>query len=144
MWRCYCLQEPQDSSLVLEKGMKMINQLSKSSGAVKIANHRQVYAAWNFSEAVISSLFADKFGRKREISRPTNNSLRLTSVNLIHTMTLESLSTYATPPEPSEWTKTSIAGQIFRNFLVAWRVGSWQCWHEWARCGGIPAFQSPN
>ena len=39
--------------------------------------------------------------------------LRPTRLNNTHTLTIETLSTHGTPQEPSQWTKTAIAGAAF-------------------------------
>ena len=39
--------------------------------------------------------------------------LRPTRLNYTHTLTIETLSTHETPQEPSQWTKTAIAGATF-------------------------------
>ena len=39
--------------------------------------------------------------------------LRPTRLNYTHTLTIATLSTHGTPQEPSQWTKTAIAGAIF-------------------------------
>ena len=39
--------------------------------------------------------------------------LRPTRLNYTHTLTIETLSTHGTTQEPSQWTKTAIAGATF-------------------------------
>ena len=39
--------------------------------------------------------------------------LRPTRLNYTHTLTIETLSTHGTPQEPSQLTKTAIAGAVF-------------------------------
>ena len=43
--------------------------------------------------------------------------VRPISLNYICTMIIERLSTYGTPQEPSQWTKTTIAGATFGRYF---------------------------
>ena len=44
---------------------------------------------------------------------------RLTSLKYIHAMIIERLSTYGTPQDPSQWTKTTVAGAMFGRCLFS-------------------------
>ena len=112
----------------------MVKQLSKSSGAAKHSKPLAgvVCAVWSSSKLAISSLTADRLGREKVRSQSEDSIVRPTSLSWIHTMTLEGLSTCETPQQPSEWTKTTAAGQFLGDFMVIWRVGSGQFWHKWA------------
>ena len=52
-------------------------------------------------------------GAKRARCGPMDRIVRLLTLSWIHTMRMDGLRTCVTPPEPSDWIKSSVIGTIF-------------------------------
>ena len=144
MGRRYCLSEHKSSSVLHDKQIKIVKQLSTAAGAAKHSKLLAVVAARNSSETVIWSLITDWFGRKTAQCRPVDSILTPTTLSWIYTMRMEGLSTNGIPPEPLEWTKNSVLGAFLRDFLVILRVGSGDLWRKWHDFEVVLTFRDPK
>ena len=63
-------------------------------------------------------------GAKKARCRPMDMILRLLTLNLIHTMRMDWLTTCVTPPEPPDWINSSVIETTFGRFFVILRIGS--------------------
>ena len=76
-----------------------------------------ILTGFNSSETVILTVIWDMFWHERVECRPTDSTVRPKSLNHIHTLIIETLSTYETSQEPPQWTKLMIVGTNFGRYF---------------------------